>query len=359
MAGAMNIACEPERLYDQVKELVEDSIYLMEVCGTHTMAICRSGIRSRLPEELHLISGPGCPACVTPRRTIDTAVAMSREPGVTLLTFGDMMRVPGSECSLDSERATGADIRVVYSPFDGLRMASREPRRLFVLLGIGFETTSPSFAATLVRCLESSVENLLVLPAFKLVPPAMVFLIRSGRARIDGFLCPGHVSAVIGARPYEPLAEGMRVPCVISGFEPTDILDAIIRLLRQIAAGKPRVEIQYSRAVPRDGNVTALALAERVFHRDDSDWRGIGSIPGSGLELNGSFAAFDARRRLLVDVPAAPELDEGCACGDVMSGLLAPDDCPLFGGRCVPSNPVGPCMVSSEGVCAAYYRYGS
>jgi len=349
---------EAERLYGRVAALVTRPVSLMEVCGTHTMAISRSGLRNRLPGDLRLISGPGCPACVTPCELIDTAIAMSRELGVTVLSFGDMIRVPGSTSSLERERAAGRDVRIVYSPFDGLRMAEAQRDRLFVFLGIGFETTSPLVAATLMRAAETSTSNFLILPAFKLVPPAMNALVQSGRARIDGFLCPGHVSAIIGCAPYEPIASDMGVPCVVTGFEASDVLEGVVMTLEQIAEGRSEVEVQYSMAVPPEGNPTAAALAAAAFRPCDSNWRGIGSIPSSGLELNDEYAVFDARGRIDVEIFPALDPADGCSCGDVMSGLLAPPECPLFGTACDPSHPVGPCMVSSEGACAAYHRYG-
>jgi hydrogenase expression/formation protein HypD len=351
-------ASAAERLFSRVHELTRRPVSLMEVCGTHTMAICRHGLRARLPKNLRLISGPGCPACVTPCDQIDAAVAMSAEPGVTLVTFGDMLRVPGSTSSLERERADGRDIRVVYSPLDGLNMATEEPDRLFVFLGIGFETTSPLVAATLVRAAELHARNFLLIPAFKLVPPAMAALVRGKETKIDGFLCPGHVSAIIGSAPYEEISSAMGVPCVITGFEALDILEGIAMSLEQIAGGRSQVEIQYSRAVPQNGNPEAMKLAASVFRPCDSQWRGIGFIPNSGLELNEEFAAFNARGRIEVEIRGAPDLQEGCSCGEVMTGLLTPFECPLFGSACDPSHPIGPCMVSSEGACAAYHRYG-
>ncbi len=347
-----------QRLYDEIAQLVWRPTAFMEVCGTHTMAIGRFGLRSRLPAELRLISGPGCPVCVTPCEQIDQAVAMAREPGVTLLTFGDMMRVPGKDSSLAQERADGRDVRVLYSAFDALALAREEPRRLFVLFGIGFETTSPTIAATLVRAAEEGRDNLLVLPALKRIVPAMEALTRQGETRLDGYLCPGHVSVVIGSAPYEPLASRHGMPCVIAGFDALDILEALVMLLEQRIEGRVQVEVAYKRAVRPEGNRVALALLDRVFRVCDARWRGIGMIPDSGFELADAFARFDARRRVPVEVEAGPDLPEGCACGEVMRGLLTPTECPLFGRGCHPEDPTGPCMVSGEGACAAYYRYG-
>ena len=349
---------EAEQYYDKIKALVRRPTSLMEVCGTHTMAISRFGLRARMPEDLRLISGPGCPVCVTSCEQIDQVIAMGREPGVTVMTFGDMMRVPGSESSLDRERARGRNVRVIYSPFDALRYATDHPKQIVVLVGIGFETTSPTVAATLVRAAELCVQNFFVLPAFKTVVPAMAALVAENRSRVDGFLCPGHVSAIIGSLPYQTLADTYHVPCVVTGFEAIDILEGVTMLLEQINDGRSEVEVEYRRAVPREGNTTALDLMERVFRRCETRWRGIGVIPGSGLELSDEFAAFDARSRVPVEVLPVPDLPEGCSCGEVMQGLLIPTDCSLFGTGCTPAHPVGPCMISSEGACAAYMRYG-
>jgi hydrogenase expression/formation protein HypD len=347
-----------ETLYSKIEQLAHRHASLMEVCGTHTMAIGRFGIRSRLPENLRLISGPGCPVCVTPCAIIDYAVAMSREPGVSIMTFGDMMRVPGTDSTLDRERAEGRDIHIVYSPMDALHYAEKHPTRVVVFIGIGFETTSPTVAATLVRAMEQRITNFHVLPAFKCIPPAMALLAGDGHANIDGFICPGHVSAVIGSEAYRPIAHDMGVPCVVTGFEALDILEGVDMLLTQINEGRSDVEIQYRRAVPANGNPAALALLHRVFRTTDCEWRGIGSIANSGLELSEEFHVFDACVRVPVAVSTKQDLPDGCSCGDVMKGLKIPTSCPLFGNACVPNHPVGPCMVSSEGACAAYHCYG-
>jgi hydrogenase expression/formation protein HypD len=345
-------------LVARIHDLARGRVSLMEVCGTHTMAIGRHGLRSMMPPDLRLLSGPGCPVCVTPSSDIDRVIAMSGEPGVTVATFGDMMRVPGSRGSLSLARAAGADVRVVYSAVDAIDAAARDPSRLVVLFGVGFETTSPTVATTLAMARRLGITNLLCYPAFKLVPPAMEAILSSGETAIDGFLCPGHVSAVIGSAPYEPLSAVRGVPCVIAGFEARDILEAVAMLLAQIAGGRSEVEIQYTRAVPPGGNPRARAALEEVLVPCDAEWRGIGPIPGSGLELAPGFLDMDARARIAVDVePAAPE-PEGCSCGEVMRGIIVPPECPLFGEACVPASPVGPCMVSSEGACAAYMRYG-
>jgi hydrogenase expression/formation protein HypD len=346
------------RILERIAGRLRGEVALMEVCGTHTMAIGRHGLRAGLPGALRLLSGPGCPVCVTPCEVIDRALAMLGEPGVTLASFGDMMRVPGSTSSLALEMARGADVRVVYSPLEALELARSQPRQNVVFLGIGFETTAPTVAATLLRAAGQAVHNFAVLAAFKLVPPAMEALLRQEDVRIDGFICPGHVSTIIGEAPYRTLAETYGVPCVITGFEALDILEGIDMLLAQIGDGRAEVEVQYRRAVPASGNRNALELMARIFRVTDASWRGIGTIPASGLELAEHLDGFDAVLRIPVEVEAASEPPAGCACGEVMRGRLVPPECPLFGRRCTPGTPVGPCMVSSEGACAAYLRYG-
>ena len=356
MTAVSERACA-EDLFLRIAAMVSQPTYLMEVCGTHTVAIGRNGLRSRMPHDLHLVSGPGCPVCVTPAERIDRLIRMSRQSGVTIVTFGDMMRVPGSDSTLERERAIGQDVRVVHSAASALEMARAEPRRLFVFFGIGFETTSPTVAATLEQAASTGASNFLVLPAFKLVPPAMDALAADEGSRIDGFICPGHVSAVIGSAPYGPIASSRGVPCVVTGFEATDILEGVVMLLRQKAEGRADVEVQYARAVRPEGNPVALKFLERVFRRREATWRGIGTIPDSGFDLAPEFAHLDASHRIPVDVPSVPDLPAGCACGAVMTGKIIPPECALFGEVCAPLNPVGPCMVSSEGACAAYYHY--
>jgi hydrogenase expression/formation protein HypD len=345
-------------LLSTIHDLAAEHVSLMEVCGTHTMAIGRFGLRSMMPPGLRLLSGPGCPVCVTPCADIDRVIAMSAEPGVTVATFGDMMRVPGSCGSLELARGSGADVRVIYSPMDAVEVAAADPARLVVLFGVGFETTSPTVAVTLTLAARRGIENLLLYPAFKLVPPAMEMICSSGATAIDGFLCPGHVSAVIGSEPYEAIASAHGIPCVIAGFEARDILEAVAMLLGQIAQRRHEVEIQYTRAVPPQGNPRARAAIEEVLVVRDAEWRGIGRIPRSGLGLGPRFAGLDARTRIAVEPKEAVQEPEGCSCGELMRGIIAPPECPLFGGTCVPESPVGPCMVSSEGACAAYMRYG-
>jgi len=327
----------------------------MEVCGTHTMAIARNGIRELLPENITLISGPGCPVCVTPNRTVDNAIALSRRPDVIVTTFGDMMKVPGSTSNLDREHARGGDVRIVASTLEALAIARKHPEKRVVFLGVGFETTAPTVAASLVEAKRQNIENYFVLSAHKVMPPAMESLSK-GEVKIDGYICPGHVSAIIGSRPYEFLSEKFGIGCVVAGFEPLDILQGILMLVEQMRSGKPKVEIQYSRVVKPDGNSTAQDVIYKVFESCDSEWRGIGSIPKSGLKIRDEFVSWDAEIQVPVDVEPTRK-PKGCLCGQVLQGIVKPPECRHFGKSCTPGNPVGPCMVSTEGTCAAYYKY--
>ena len=328
----------------------------MEVCGSHTMAVSRFGIRSLLPDTVRLVSGPGCPVCVTPLRHLDHALALSRLPGVTITTFGDLIRVPGTKTSLERERAAGADIRVVYSTLDALAMARRQPERHFIFLGVGFETTAPTVAAALLEADQEGLTNFSVLSDHKVMPPPMRALMEAPDVRVRGFLCPGHVSTVIGSGAYRFLADEYGASCVVAGFEPLDLLQALLMLARQAAEGRAEVENAYGRAVTPQGNPAARALLDRVFEPCDATWRGFGVIPGSGLSIRPRFAHLDAARLFEVEVPEGSD-DPACRCPDVLRGMVTPPQCPLFARRCTPENPRGACMVSSEGTCAAYYRY--
>ena len=329
----------------------------MEVCGTHTMAICQYGIRSLLPTSLRLISGPGCPVCVTPNGYLDHAVACCRLSDVIIATFGDMMRVPGSSTSLMEERARGADIRVVYSPLDAVALAAKNPGKRVIFLGVGFETTAPAIAGSILTAAAEGLSNFFILGAHKTIPIPMAILAADPELRIDGFICPAHVSAIIGADAYRFLTEKYNIPCVVTGFEPVDIMQGVEMLARQVLAGESRVEIQYSRVVKWEGNKKAREVLAQVFSPCDADWRGIGNIPGSGLEINTTYAGFDAAKAITVKVEELRE-HEGCLCGEILKGKVSPEDCPLFGTLCTPEVPVGACMVSSEGTCAAAYKYG-
>jgi hydrogenase expression/formation protein HypD len=329
----------------------------MEICGTHTMSIYQYGIRSLLPPQVRLISGPGCPVCVTPIGYVDQAVAYARLPETIIATFGDMLRVPGSTSSLMQERARGADIRIVYSPLDAVNLAARHPERKVIFLGVGFETTAPTIAGSIITAAARGIANFFVLTAHKTIPIPMQVLSSDPDLAIDGYICPAHVSAIIGADAYRFLAEEHGVPCVATGFEPADVMHGVEMLVRQIVEGRSEVEIQYSRFVTPEGNRKAQAMLAEVFVPCDAAWRGIGVIPQSGLEIAGKYAAFDARKVLPVQVEE-PREPKGCRCGEVLKGKLAPAECVLFGTVCTPESPVGACMVSSEGSCAAAYKYG-
>ncbi len=340
---------------------LESPIALMEVCGTHTVAISRFGLRAMLPRGLRLLSGPGCPVCVTPLIEIDRSIAAARLPDVIIATFGDMMRVPGSNGSLESVRADGADVRIVYSPMDALEIARQNPSKVIVFLGVGFETTSPIIAATIVAASREELTNFVVLPFFKTVPAALDMLAAVPGRPLDGFICPGHVSVIIGSDAYLPVAARRNIPCVVTGFEPLDILAGIVMLLEQVVSiregtGSAGVAVQYSRAVTREGNPTAQGLLADVFTPYDAEWRGIGVVLGTGHTLSRKYAKFDATKRLEIDVPE-PAGERGCICGEIMLGRNLPPDCPHFGEACTPRSPVGPCMVSTEGSCAAFYKY--
>ena len=347
-----------EALMRRIRKVADSlgDISFMEVCGTHTMSIYRYGIRHLLPPNIRILSGPGCPVCVTPNAFLDRSIALARLPDITIATFGDMMRVPGSTSSLERERARGCDIRVVYSPIDALRIAAQEQHRRLVFLGVGFETTAPGLAATLLDAQRTEVKNFSVLSAAKVIPPAMQALLKDGPLQLSGFLCPGHVSTVIGSRPYEPLVNEHGIPCVIAGFEPLDILYGILLLLEQVSEHRAEVEIAYRRAVRPEGNPKAKSVLEEVFIECDAQWRGIGRIEGSGLALPSTLEAHDA---FFIDVKVEPTREvPGCICGLVLSGQRTPLECGLFAKECTPETPQGACMVSTEGTCAAAYQYG-
>ncbi|MBN1345825.1 MAG: hydrogenase formation protein HypD [Phycisphaerae bacterium] len=329
---------------------------IMEVCGTHTVSLYRSGVRSLLPEGLRLISGPGCPVCVTSQGYIDAAIALAGRDSVTIATYGDMVRVPGNGGSLESARAEGADVRVVYSARQAIALAERHPDREVVFLAIGFETTAPATADAILSARAKGLTNFSVMPAHKQVVPAMVALLEAGDVLLDGFMCPGHVSVIIGSGAYRPVADRYGLPCVVAGFEPGQMLEALVCLLRQRTEGRARVENVYPVAVCETGNSVAVELMERVFRVEDARWRAMGTIPVSGLGLREELSDFDAFGRFGITLPEDRD-PPGCRCGDVIQGKATPGDCPLFGSACTPRRPIGPCMVSSEGTCAALYKY--
>ena len=347
-----------EKLIRAMRELALPPVQLMEVCGTHTMAIAEAGIRSVLPEQVTLLSGPGCPVCVTPAEVIDGVLALAMEKELILASYGDMLRVPGSRPgdSLQRRRALGADVRLVYSPVDAVEIARQNPEKQVVFLGVGFETTAPGTAAAVLTAREQKVGNFTLWSMLKTVEPALRALMAMEDFRVRGFLCPGHVATIIGEKGFAFLPEEYQMPAVISGFEPEDILLSLYLLLRQIAEDRPRLENEYTRAVSPEGNLLARRMLEGCFEPRTDLWRGLGEIPGSGLKLREELAGFDAERRfgLKSNREAQPT---ACRCGEVITGRIGPWDCPLFGKRCTPEDPVGPCMVSSEGACAAAYKY--
>ncbi len=336
----------------------QQSIRLMEVCGTHTVAIFKAGIRQLLPQNVELVSGPGCPVCVTPNEYLDTAIAYSKNPEIIITTFGDMLKVPGSSSTLAAEKAAGADIRILYSPLESLDIAKKNPNKKVIFLAVGFETTAPLAAATILMAKEAGITNFYVLSAHKLVPPALRALLGTENRHVDGLLLPGHVSAMIGLKPYEFLVDQFNTPAVVAGFEPLDILQSIYLLVRQIHAGVAKLENQYSRIVPDAGNEVACQTLYKVYEDADTAWRGIGHLAGSGLALREEYRAFDAQSNIPVVIEKTKE-HAGCQCGQVLQGNLLPTACPLFGKTCSPEHPVGSCMVSVEGTCAAWYKYGS
>ena len=346
------------RLTERLRQQEVPPVRLMEVCGTHTMAIARYALRKLMPEHITLTSGPGCPVCVTAAGEIDAFIAAARLPRVTITTFGDLLRVPGSRSSLQEEQAQGADIRLVYSPLDALEIARKQPDREVIFLGVGFETTAPTVAAALLSAIQAGIGNFSVLSAHKVMPPALEALVAAPEVKVDGLLCPGHVSIIIGAEAYRPLVERYGTPCVVTGFEPVDILEGILLLTRQLVEQQPNIKIAYQRAVGESGNSRALEILHQVFEPADAAWRGLGTIPASGLAIRAEYQDFDAYRRFGLQVPAARERP-GCQCGQVLKGLLSPPECKLFGKACHPGHPIGPCMVSSEGACAASFKYGS
>ena len=348
------------KLIDKVAKRIRDSVdenrtyNIMEVCGTHTMSIFRYGLKDILPGNIKLISGPGCPVCVTPNSFLDKAICLSRLKDVTIATFGDMLKVPGSYSSLEKERASGAAIKTVYSTTDAIDLAKKNTKKNVIFLGIGFETTAPTIAQSILTAKREKIRNYSVLCGNKTMPEVLKVLMQDAKVVIDGFLLPGHVSAIIGTRPYEFLAKKYGKRCVVTGFEPLDIMQAILMLVNQKT---PAIEIQYTRIACKSGNKLAQGVIKKVFRKCSSDWRGIGAIKDSGLAIKSEFASFDAEA-IFSPKPVQTRDDRGCMCGQILQGAKIPLDCKLFGRICTPENPKGACMVSSEGTCAAYYKYG-
>ncbi len=348
------------RLIDRVAGQIRESVTasraynFMEVCGTHTMNIFRFGLKAMLPENINLISGPGCPVCVTPNEFLDKAIWLSAMPNVIITTFGDILKVPGSHSSLEKERARGAKIKIVYSTTDALEIAKRNRDKEVVFLGVGFETTAPTVAQSILSAQRLGVKNYSVLCGHKTMPEVLRALVEDRDVGIDGFLLPGHVSAIIGTRQYEFLSKKYNKRCVVAGFEPLDIVQAILMLVKQ---NTPRVAIQYTRIIERTGNRLAQRAIAKVFRKRPSVWRGLGAIEDSGLAIRAEFSKFDAEAKFAPKAGLSKE-NRNCLCGEVLKGLKRPPECKLFGKLCSPEHPVGACMVSSEGACAAYYRYG-
>ncbi len=346
-----------KKLLERIHRRSKQHIKLMEFCGGHTVAIFKHGLRQLLPKNIEMLSGPGCPVCVTASADLDKAIAMGKIPKVIITSFGDMVRVPGSRSSLQQAKAEGADVRIVYSTQDALAIARANTDKSIVFIGIGFETTAPTVAASILQAEQENLKNYYVLSLHKVCPPIMKAILDLGEVKINGIICPGHVSAIIGSRPYRFIADDYRIACAVSGFEPVDILLAVERLVEQIEGGKPDVEIAYRRGVKEGGNLPALRLMDTVFEIGAANWRGIGSVPGSGLNVREKYARFDAEKNFKIKVGPARE-PKGCICGAVLRGVSTPNGCKLFRVTCTPERPVGPCMVSSEGSCATYYQYG-
>ncbi len=347
-----------EELVERINALPRMDVKLMEVCGTHTMSIARTGIRRLLPEGVELLSGPGCPVCVTPGEVMDAALELASAPGVTVAAYGDMLRVPGTRRgdNLERRRAMGADVRIVYSPMDALDMAGAEPGRQFVFLGVGFETTAPGTAAAVLEARRRGTGNFTVFSMLKRVEPALRALIAAPGFDVDGFICPGHVAVITGAEGFAFLPREYGLPAAVAGFEPEDILLAVYDLLDMLSRGAPALVNDYPRAVSAGGNALAREMMARVLVPRRDIWRGLGEIDASGLGLSEEYADCDAEARFGITVKPAAQ-DGPCRCGDVITGRIHPGDCPMFERACTPDDPLGPCMVSSEGACAAAYRY--
>ena len=346
-----------KKLLERIHRRSHKPARLMEFCGGHTVAIFKHGIRQLLPGNIEMLSGPGCPVCVTASADLDRAIALADLPDVIVTSFGDMVRVPGSRSSLQQIKAEGADVRIVYSVQDALGIARGNPDKSVIFIGIGFETTAPTIAASVLQAEQEGINNYYVLSLHKVCPPIMKALLDLGEVRLDGIVCPGHVSTIIGSYPYQFIPDDYNIACAISGFEPLDILLAVDMLVEQIESGQPKIEIAYRRGVRPEGNVQAIRLMETVFEPAEANWRGIGTVPSSGLQFRPQYEKFDAGKQF--DISPGPALEpKGCICGSILRGVSTPLECKLFRKTCTPENPVGPCMVSAEGSCATYYHYG-
>jgi hydrogenase expression/formation protein HypD len=346
-----------QNLIKRIASISKRPVKLMEFCGGHTVAILKHGIRQLLPDNIKMLSGPGCPVCVTPVADIDKAVALAHMPDTIITTFGDMIRVPGSQSTLQKEKADGADVRIVYSTQDAIEIARQNPLKPVVFIGVGFETTAPTVAASVIQASKEGLNNYSVLSLHKLTPPVMKALLASGEIELDGIICPGHVCAITGSNAFEFIGKDFTIAAAVSGFEPLDILLAVEMLVNQIEAGNHSLENAYPRVVRDEGNRQAIEIMNEVFEPADSCWRGIGVVPASGLRLRDKYSAFDAEKVFDIKQPVSKE-NPACICGDILRGVKSPYDCKLFKAVCNPGNPVGPCMVSHEGSCSAYYLYG-
>jgi len=344
-----------KKIAKELRCFSNQSYTFMEVCGGHTMAIRKFGLTSLLPGNFSLRSGPGCPVCVTGKSFIDKAVACAKK-GAVVTIFGDLMRIPGTFSSLEKERVDGADVRIVFSPMDAVEMAAGDPRRKYVFAAAGFETTAPGTACAVKAAEAAGVNNFFILSAHKIMPPAMRMLVQQG-VMTDGFICPGHVCAVTGSSIFDFIPQEFGLACVVSGFEPVDILYSILMLARQVSHSEPKVEIQYRRAVTRNGNLLAQREMDDVFCLEDAYWRGLGNISLSGLRIRDNFSRFDAENAFSLSIEESDH-DDGCICGEILKGMAEPTDCPLFRSACLPGRPVGACMVSPEGACNIHYNYG-
>lgn len=345
------------KLLDKMRDDLTGELRFMEVCGTHTVAIFQSGLRSLLPEGITHLSGPGCPVCVTHESEVNAFLDLAGNERVILATFGDLMRVPGQgRRNLKKAQADGARVKVVYSPFDTLKLAKENPDDLVVFIGVGFETTAPTIAGTMKMARQQGIDNLRVLCFHKTVPMALDTLLSDQAINLDGFILPGHVSAIIGVNPYNFIAEKYGKSAVVTGFEPLDILQSLTQMIQWRDSGEAHVANNYTRIVGENGNPKAVEVMYEVFEPCDALWRGIGLIPGSGLEIRPEWEQFDAKKEFGIVIEDGPAL-KGCKCGEILKGIKQPDECPLFGKSCTPADPVGPCMVSTEGSCAAYYKY--
>ncbi len=354
--GKPTIRLKSLKRLNQLASEVGRDVAFMEVCGTHTMSVFRSGLRSLLPKNVNLLSGPGCPVCVTAQSDIDMLIALAVDHDVIVCTYGDMLRVPGARGSLEKARGDGADVRVIYSSMDAVTLAQESPGKQIVFAAVGFETTTPATAAAVDYAKRMGLGNFTVLASHKLVMPAVTALLDSGTVHVDGFLLPGHVSVITGWREFDPIVKQYNLPCVVGGFEDEQIPEALVDLVRLVGEGRAELINQYPQAVAEHGNPSARALVKKVFELADVRWRGLGTIPGSGLVLRDAYRTFDAQARFNLSQPKDRE-PKGCRCGEVITGAVTPPQCVLFDNGCTPTNPIGPCMVSSEGTCQAWFKY--